>query len=75
MADIAMCRGENCEQREKCYRYTAPVSKYVQTVFTYTPMSIHPTMKSCPQFWDNKGMQDGREMGQWWEIDELNKTS
>lgn len=70
MADIAMCRGENCERREQCYRYTAPVSEYVQAVFTYTPMAIYPTLKSCPQFWDNEGCIDGREIGQWWKYDD-----
>ena len=49
MADITMCRGENCDIREKCYRYTAPVNKYWQAVFAETP-----TENPCKHFWDNK---------------------
>ena len=63
MADIAMCRGENCERKEQCYRYTAPIDEYRQTVFTHTPP--HPP---CFYFLDNNGRIDGREIGKWWVI-------
>ena len=67
MADIAMCRGEGCDRREKCYRYTAPINRYRQTVFYHQA-------KDCEWFWDNTGKVDGREIGQWWERKELNKN-
>jgi hypothetical protein len=27
MTDLSKCQGNNCEVREMCYRYTAPVSE------------------------------------------------
>lgn len=63
MADIAMCRNESCEKKEQCYRYTAPVDKYWQTV-------RHFEGKPCEGFWDNTGVVDGREVGEWWQNDE-----
>ncbi|MBO6179436.1 MAG: hypothetical protein J6O04_09695 [Selenomonadaceae bacterium] len=64
MADITMCRGENCDVREKCYRYTAPVSRYWQSVFAETP-----TGKPCEHFWDNAVMFNGKEAGIWWKME------
>ena len=64
MADITMCRGENCPKREKCYRYTAPVS-YWQSVFTYTPEE-----NPCDNFILNDGCVDGRKIGKWWKESE-----
>ena len=59
--DITMCRDETCEKREKCYRYTAPVDRYWQSVFS------EPPEKPCIHFWNNDGKRDGRTVGQWWE--------
>lgn len=64
MADITMCRGENCSKREKCYRYTAPVDEYWQSVFTDTPKEI-----PCEHFLLNDGCIDGRKNGKWWKND------
>ena len=61
MADITMCKGENCDIREKCYRYTAPVNPYGQSVFA-------PTEKPCKHFWDNAGRFNGKEAGKWWKV-------
>lgn len=33
MPDIAMCRDENCVEREKCYRFTARPNPYWQVYF------------------------------------------
>lgn len=62
MADIMMCMGDNCENREKCYRYTAPINKFWQSVFTETPKE-----KPCQHFWDNENKPDGRKIGMWWK--------
>ena len=62
MADITMCLGDNCDVREKCYRYTAPVCPYGQSVFTETPKE-----KPCKHFWDNTGRLNGKERGMWWK--------
>lgn len=61
MADITMCRGEGCTRREQCYRYTAPINRYGQSVFINTPK------EPCSHFWDNAGRRDGREIGMWWK--------
>lgn len=61
MADITMCRGDNCEHRENCYRYTAPIDEFWQPVFTETPE------KPCKFFWDNNELPDGRKIGMWWK--------
>ena len=37
MADITMCNGKNCNAKNKCYRYTAPINKYWQAYFVDTP--------------------------------------
>lgn len=37
MADITKCKGEGCEAKETCYRYTAKPSKY-QSYFVQTPI-------------------------------------
>lgn len=36
MPDITMCKGENCEARVTCYRFTATPSKH-QSYFIETP--------------------------------------
>lgn len=62
MADITMCRGENCGKREQCYRYTAPVNPYGQSFMDVRPESGH-----CKFFWANDGRADGRRIGRWWK--------
>lgn len=64
MSDITMCRNNDCKIKDKCYRYTAPVDKYWQSVFM-----DNPTETPCPNFWDNTGYRDGRKIGKWWEND------
>lgn len=38
MADICMCSGLSCPVKEYCYRRTAPVNKYRQSVFADPPI-------------------------------------
>ena len=49
MADFTMCKGDNCPQKEKCYRYTAIPSPYRQSYY----FEIHPV--DCESFRSNKG--------------------
>jgi hypothetical protein len=37
MPDITMCKGEGCEVKETCYRFTAKPSEYQQAYFPETP--------------------------------------
>ena len=37
MPDITMCKGEGCEAKNTCYRFTATPSKY-QPYFTESPI-------------------------------------
>lgn len=46
MADITMCRGENCPLKEKCYRYKAKPSTW-QSYFVEVPYNE----KGCDKFW------------------------
>ena len=50
MADITMCEGINCEQRETCYRYIAKESPYRQSYFIDSPMKDG----ECEMFWDTR---------------------
>lgn len=57
MADITMCKGEYCELRENCKRYTSQPSEYRQAWF-----SKQPNVDSyyCDMFWglDNKTIKE-----------------
>lgn len=37
MADITMCRGDDCYMKEACYRHTAPQNPHWQAWFMNTP--------------------------------------
>jgi len=50
MSDITMCSGKGCNLKDKCYRFTAPKSKYMQSYFTIPPIKDG----KCDMFWDNK---------------------
>lgn len=47
MPDIAMCKGENCPLRYKCYRHKATPSMW-QSYWTGTP--YNKKTKSCSDF-------------------------
>ena len=51
MADICMCTGKGCHEREKCYRFTATPNPYRQSYFAELP-----PMKNgkCTEFWSNE---------------------
>ena len=55
MADITMCSGEGCNKSLSCYRHTAPMSDYWQSMFIEPPLENG----ECKYFWDNKERQDG----------------
>ncbi len=61
MADLTMCRGEDCPDKEKCYRFTAPINEYRQEVFTDTPN------QPCYFYLANDNKPDGRKIGKWWK--------
>ena len=39
MADICMCDGGDCPQRDSCYRHKAPPNPYRQSYFTDVPLT------------------------------------
>jgi hypothetical protein len=45
--DITMCPGTNCPQREKCYRFTAKPSEYMQSYFMKAPIKDG----KCDMYW------------------------
>jgi hypothetical protein len=47
MADITMCNGAKCPFKNKCYRYTAPIS-YRQSMFVETPFKDG----LCDYYWE-----------------------
>ena len=47
MPDITMCPGTNCPQREKCYRFTAKPSEYMQSYFMKAPIKDG----KCDMYW------------------------
>lgn len=51
MADISKCLiSEQCAQKERCYRHTAPDTPFAQS---YTMPLIGPL--GCQSFWANEG--------------------
>jgi hypothetical protein len=47
MADITMCPGTNCPQKENCYRFTAKPSEYMQSYFMEAPIKDG----KCDMYW------------------------
>jgi hypothetical protein len=47
MPDITMCPGTNCPQKEKCYRFTAKPSEYMQSYFMKAPIKDG----KCDMYW------------------------
>ena len=46
-----MCEGQDCPQKEDCYRFTAEANPYRQSYFVYVPFE-HET-KECEFFTPN----------------------
>ena len=51
MADITMCSGKNCPVKEKCYRFTAPASKFRQSYFFTPPFEMKDSVFTCEMYW------------------------
>ena len=47
MADITMCKGTNCPQKETCYRFTAKPNEYRQAYFSEPPIKEG----KCEMYW------------------------
>ena len=47
MADIAMCKGEGCLLRDKCYRHTATPGEHWQS---YIAPQYDPDTGQCKRF-------------------------
>jgi hypothetical protein len=45
--DITMCPGTNCPQKEKCYRFKAKPSEYMQSYFMKAPIKDG----KCDMYW------------------------
>lgn len=50
MADITMCAGKGCDFKEKCYRHTAPKSKFNQSFFIASPID----KGKCDYYWNTE---------------------
>lgn len=48
MADITMCSGRGCKQRNSCYRFTATACEFRQSYFAQVPMEKNGV---CDYFW------------------------
>jgi hypothetical protein len=51
MADITMCVGTDCPNKERCYRFYAPVNEYRQAYFMDIPLKKDGT---CDELWIRK---------------------
>lgn len=49
MADISMCKGENCLLKESCYRFLAEPNTIRQTYLSESP--YNKETKSCTYYW------------------------
>jgi len=49
MPDITMCQNEECPSKEKCFRYTAPASKYQ----SYTVFPVPEGKDKCEYFMED----------------------
>ena len=50
MADITMCRDEECKQKDTCYRFTAKASSFWQSYFMKSPREGN----KCEHYWEIK---------------------
>jgi len=48
MADITMCKDEECDKRETCYRYIAPPTPNWQSMFMNSPRFND----NCDRYWE-----------------------
>ncbi len=57
MTDISKCSGKGCEQKEKCYRFTAIDDGLWQSYFTEPPIKDG----ECEYFWANNNYRFNNE--------------
>jgi len=55
MADISMCKGDNCKLKEKCYRFTATREEIWQSYFLKPPIDDEG---NCEYYWDNESTKN-----------------
>lgn len=48
MPDITMCEGTDCPHKEKCYRFTAEPSEFMQSYFETPPIKDDG---KCDHYW------------------------
>jgi hypothetical protein len=53
MADISMCKGGDCKQKEQCYRFKAPPSMR-QSYFLNPPLKPDGSCDYRMEIWANK---------------------
>lgn len=51
MPDITMCEGTNCPIKEKCFRFTAKPSEFIQSYFSDAPGEMQDNKFTCSYFW------------------------
>jgi len=51
MPDITMCRGNDCELKDNCYRHKAEPSEFRQSWFMKPP---YESIFECEYFWELK---------------------
>ena len=52
--DGTMCTGEGCPVKEKCYRFTAPTSEFMQSYFFKPPFEIKDDVITCEMYWGDQ---------------------
>ena len=58
MPDITMCSGEECSEKQSCYRFTAKASDY-QSYFMTPPVKDG----QCDHYWEIKSNQNDTTTG------------
>lgn len=48
MADITMCMGRNCPDKNQCWRFIAPINEHWQA---YSDFDLQRTGEKCVNFW------------------------
>ena len=51
MSDITCCPGTDCPVKEKCYRFTAPKSEFMQSYFFEAPGKTEDDKFTCDMYW------------------------
>lgn len=52
--DITMCKGQNCDKKESCYRFKAEPNRFRQSYFVETPWVDHHGEQVCDKYWPTK---------------------